>query len=77
MEEDDHTLLYRNIDAKVDPFSMHIEKHLMKLPDSLQFIKEYIYFDFIPKFLRNYSFVRIVNYYFFIIRSFDLLFVFV
>ena len=49
MEEDDHTLLYRNIDAKVDPFSMHIEKHLMKLPDSLQFIKEYIYFDFLPK----------------------------
>ena len=49
MEENDHTLLYRNIDAKVDPFSMHIEKHLMKLPDSLQFIKEYIYFDFLPK----------------------------
>ena len=47
--EDEKTLLFRNIDAKVDPFSMSLEKHIQKLPDSLQFIKEYLYFEFLPQ----------------------------
>ena len=46
---EDRTLLFRNIDAKVDPFSIALEKHIQKLPESLQFIKEYLYFDFLPK----------------------------
>ena len=46
---EDRTLLFRNIDAKVDPFSIALEKHIQNLPESLQFIKEYLYFDFLPK----------------------------
>ncbi|MCQ2818977.1 MAG: hypothetical protein MJ252_17060, partial [archaeon] len=50
-EEDnssDRTILYKNFDANVDPHQIPIEKQIQKLPESLQFIKEYIYFSFLP-----------------------------
>ena len=47
-ESKDNALLFRTIDAKVDPFSIPIEKEIEKLPEALQFVKEYLYFHFLP-----------------------------
>ena len=34
--EDEKTLLFRNIDAKVDPFSMSLEKHIISCMKSMK-----------------------------------------
>ena len=49
-ETDDKSssLLFRNIDAKVDLFAIELERQLQKLPDNLRFIREYLYFEFLP-----------------------------
>ena len=47
-QEEKESILFRNIDAKVDPFSIELEKHIQKLPNTLKFIEKYIYFTFLP-----------------------------
>ena len=47
-KEEKESILFRNIDAKVDPFSIELEKHIQKLPSTLKFIEKYIYFTFLP-----------------------------
>ena len=44
-KEEKESILFRNIDAKVDPFSIELEKHIQKLPNTLKFIEKYIYFN--------------------------------
>ena len=42
---DKETILFRNIDANVDEYSIELEKQIQKLPQPLRFIKKYIYFN--------------------------------
>ena len=46
---DKETILFRNIDANVDKYSIELEKQIQKLPNPLRFIKKYIHFYFIPR----------------------------
>ena len=43
------TILFRNIDANVDKYSIELEKQIQKLPNPLRFIKKYIHFYFLPR----------------------------
>ena len=43
------TILFRNIDADVDKYSIELEKQIQKLPQPLRFIKKYIHFYFLPR----------------------------
>ena len=43
------TILFRNIDANVDKYSIELEKQIQKLPQPLRFIKKYIHFYFLPR----------------------------
>ena len=43
------TILFRNIDANVDKFSIELEKQIQKLPNPLRFIKKYVHFYFLPR----------------------------
>ena len=47
-EEKPESLLFHNIDANVDKNQIELEKHIQKLPQSLKFIKKYIYYTFFP-----------------------------
>ena len=46
---DKETILFRNIDANVDKYSVELEKQIQKLPNPLRFIKKYIHFYFLPR----------------------------
>ena len=46
---DKETILFRNIDANVDKYSIELEKQIQKLPNPLRFIKKYIHFYFLPR----------------------------
>ena len=46
---DRETILFRNIDANVDKYSIELEKQIQKLPNPLRFIKKYIHFYFLPR----------------------------
>ena len=46
---DKETILFRNIDANVDKYSIELEKQIQKLPQPLRFIKKYIHFYFLPR----------------------------
>ena len=43
------TILFKNIDANVDKYSIELEKQIQKLPNPLRFIKKYIHFYFLPR----------------------------
>ena len=43
------TILFRNIDANVDKYSIELEKQIQKLPNPLRFIKKYVHFYFLPR----------------------------
>ena len=43
------TILFRNIDANVDKYSIELEKQIQKLPNPLRFIKKYMHFYFLPR----------------------------
>ena len=46
---DKETILFRNIDANVDKYSIELEKQIQKLPNPLRFIKKYVHFYFLPR----------------------------
>ena len=46
---DQETILFKNIDANVDKYSIELEKQIQKLPNPLRFIKKYIHFYFLPR----------------------------
>ena len=46
---DQENILFRNIDANVDKYSIELEKQIQKLPNPLRFIKKYIHFYFLPR----------------------------
>ena len=48
-QSEKETILFRNIDANVDKFSIELEKQIQKLPNPLRFIKKYIHFYFLPR----------------------------
>ena len=43
------TILFKNIDANVDKYSIELEKQIQKLPNPLRFIKKYMHFYFLPR----------------------------
>ena len=47
--EQQETILFKNIDANVDKYSIELEKQIQKLPNPLRFIKKYIHFYFLPR----------------------------
>lgn len=42
-------ILFKNIDANVDKYSIELEKQIQKLPNPLRFIKKYVHFYFLPR----------------------------
>ena len=48
-ENNEETILFKNIDANVDKYSIELEKQIQKLPNPLRFIKKYIHFYFLPR----------------------------
>ena len=46
---DKETILFRNIDANVDKYTVELEKQIQKLPNPLRFIKKYLHFYFLPR----------------------------
>ena len=48
-QNDKETILFRNIDANVDKYSIELEKQIQKLPNPLRFIKKYVHFYFLPR----------------------------
>ena len=48
---DKETILFRNIDANVDKYSIELEKQIQKLPNPLRFIKKYVHFYFLKTLL--------------------------
>ena len=48
-QSEKETILFRNIDANVDKYSIELEKQIQKLPNPLRFIKKYIHFYFLPR----------------------------
>ena len=46
---DQETILFKNIDANVDKYSIELEKQIQKLPNPLRFIKKYMHFYFLPR----------------------------
>ena len=49
MLAEDEVILFRNIDANCDKYSIELEKQIQKLPNPLRFIKKYIHFYFLPR----------------------------
>ena len=48
-QNDQETILFKNIDANVDKYSIELEKQIQKLPNPLRFIKKYVHFYFLPR----------------------------
>ena len=48
-QSDKETILFRDIDANVDKYSIELEKQIQKLPNPLRFIKKYVHFYFLPR----------------------------
>ena len=48
-QSEKETILFRNIDANVDKYSIELEKQIQKLPNPLRFIKKYVHFYFLPR----------------------------
>ena len=47
-QNDKETILFRNIDANVDKYSIELEKQIQKLPNPLRFIKNTCIFISFP-----------------------------
>lgn len=43
------SILFRNVDIKMDIFNTHLERDIKRLPANLRFIKKYLYLEFLPK----------------------------
>lgn len=43
------SILFRNIDIKMDIYNTNLEKDIKRLPGNLRFIKKYLYLEFLPK----------------------------
>ena len=48
-QNDQEAILFKNIDANVDKYSIELEKQIQKLPNPLRFIKKYVHFYFLPR----------------------------
>ena len=48
-QNEQETILFKNIDANVDKYSIELEKQIQKLPNPLRFIKKYVHFYFLPR----------------------------
>jgi len=42
------SILFRNVDIKMDIFNTHLERDIKRLPANLRFIKKYLYLEFLP-----------------------------